>query len=88
MCPLIYFIQHNTFKIYTHYHAWQDFIFLWLSSIPLHVCVHKCVCVCVCVYEREREIFIHSSINGHLGCSRILAIANNTSTNMGMQVSF
>ena len=46
---LIYFIQHNTFKIYTHYHAWQDFIFLWLSSIPLHVCVHKCVCVCVCV---------------------------------------
>ena len=34
--------------------------FSWLSSIPL------CVYVCVFERERERDIFIHSSVNGHL----------------------
>ena len=37
------------------------------------VCVHG-VCGCVCVYH----IFIHSSVDGHLGCFRILATVNNT----------
>ena len=39
------------------------FSFLWLSNIPLCVCV----CVCVCV-------FIHSFIDGHLGCFLLLTI--------------
>ena len=40
--------------------------FLWLSNIS--------VCVCVCVYILH--IFIHSSVDGHLGCFHILAIVN------------
>ena len=37
--------------------------FLWPSNIPL------CVCVCVCKYH----IFIHSSVNEHLGCFHVFS---------------
>ena len=32
--------------------------------------------------------FIHSSVDGHLGCFRILAVVNSTATNIVVHVSF
>lgn len=38
----------------------------------------------MCIYH---ILFIHSSIDGHLGCFYFLGIVNNASMNMGEQIS-
>ena len=44
-----------------------------------------CVCVCVCVCD---IFFIHLSVDGHLSCFHVLAIANSAAVNIGVRVSF
>ena len=34
------------------------------------------------------NFFIHSSVDGHLGCFHVLAIVNSASVNSGIHVSF
>ena len=40
--------------------------------------------MCACIYH----IFIHLSVNGHLGYFHVLAIVSSTAMNIGMHVSF
>ena len=48
--------------------------FLWLSNIPI-----------VYIYS---NFFIHSSVDGHLGCFHVLATVNSAAVNNGIRVSF
>ena len=49
--------------------------FLWLGSSPFYVCIYHI-------------FFVHSSVNGHLGCFHVLAIINSAAVNIGVHVSF
>ena len=48
--------------------------FLWLSGIPLYIYMYK--------------TFIHTSVNGPLGCFHVLSIVNSAVMNIGVHVSF
>jgi len=57
--------------------------FLWLSSIPL--CTHTHTHIS-CIHTHQS--FIHSSVDGHLGCSHVSATVNSAAVNTGVPVSF
>ena len=58
--------------------------FLWLSSIPLCVCVHVRVCVPLFIHT----LFIHSFVLGYFSWFSISTISNNAAMNIGCMYLF
>ena len=50
-------------------------------SFPFETDLHSSVC-------KDYILFIHSFINGHLGCFCLLAMVNNPAVDMSLQISF
>ena len=75
------------------------FVFLCLTSLSIMVCrsIHVTANGVILLFFMAQEYsivyvyhiyFIHSSVDGHLGCLHVLATVNSAAVNIGVHVSF
>ena len=81
--------------IYKGYHT--TLIFLWLTSLSAIASIHAAANGTISFFSTAQEyslvsadriFFIHSSVDGHLGCFHVLAVVNSASMITGMHMSF
>ena len=80
---LIYFTWHNVHKVHLHWHKCQDNLLSWLNNIPLYGYTY--------IYKHthtHHNFLVRSSISGHLGCLRVLAIVNDSTLNIEVYIYF
>ena len=81
---------------YKWYH--MIFVFLWLTSLDMVISrsFHGALNGMISFFFVAEQysipymphVFVHSSVDGHLGCLHVLAIASNAAVNIGVHVSY
>ena len=61
---------------------------LWLSKIPLYICVCMYVCMYIYIYTHIPNLLNLSSFNEPLGCFHVLAIVNSAAKKHWGNISF
>ena len=71
---LTYFTQYDNLQVYPCCCKWHNFI-LFYGSVMFHCIMYH-------------FFFIHSSVNGHLGCFHVLSIINSVTMNIAVDITF
>ena len=67
----------------------EDVIYMYIIYVCVCIYIYICVYIYIYIYIYIHHIFfIHSSVDGHLGCSLVLAIVNSAAVNIGVHISF